>query len=72
MVLINSPGFENVLVGMNNPGQPRQIGLYYRILDVDVNEVIKNAAVQLNVGSVNQVLAKIPTFSAIPNFLDQQ
>ena len=63
MVLVNSPGFENMLIGTHDPSQLHQMGLFYRILDVDVNEVVKNAAVQLNVWIGMQfILAKYSLF----------
>ena len=49
MVLINSPRYEKQLVGMIDPTHPSQTGLFYRMKGINVNEVIKNAAVQLNV-----------------------
>ena len=49
MLLINSPNAEQLLVGVMQETGIRSPGCFDSIRDVNVNEVIKNAAVQLNV-----------------------
>lgn len=54
ILLVNSPSAEQELVGNSGNSGVRNLGYFDKMKDIETDEVIKNAAVQLNVSVVKR------------------